>query len=44
MPQSPKSALNKFWKTKQNARIESFNGKFKDECFNEHPFLRLRPG
>ncbi len=25
----------------QNALIESFNGKFRDECFNEHWFLTL---
>jgi putative transposase len=25
----------------QNAYIESFNGKFRDECLNEHWFLRL---
>ncbi len=26
----------------ENAYIESFNGKFRDECFNEHGFLSLR--
>jgi putative transposase len=26
----------------QNAFIESFNGKFRDECLNEHWFLTLR--
>ena len=25
----------------QNAFIESFNGKFRDECLNEHWFLQL---
>jgi putative transposase len=26
----------------QNAFIESFNGKFRDECLNEHGFLTLQ--
>src|SRR5690606_3743759 len=26
----------------ENAYIESFNGKFRDECLNEHWFLSLR--
>jgi putative transposase len=26
----------------QNAFIESFNGKFRDECLNEHWFLSLQ--
>jgi putative transposase len=26
----------------QNAFIESFNGKFRDECLNEHWFLTLQ--
>ena len=26
----------------QNAFIESFNGKFRDECLNEHWFLTYR--
>jgi putative transposase len=26
----------------QNAFIESFNGKFRDECLNEHWFLTLK--
>jgi len=29
-------------KPQQNAYIESFNGKFRDECLNEHWFLSLR--
>ena len=28
-------------KPTQNAYIESFNGKFRDECLNEHWFLSL---
>ena len=26
----------------ENAYIESFNGKFRDECLNEHWFMSLR--
>jgi putative transposase len=29
-------------KPQQNAYIESFNGKFRDECLNEHWFISLR--
>jgi len=29
-------------KLQQNAYIESFNGKFRDECLNEHWFLSIR--
>ena len=29
-------------KPNQNAYIESFNGRFRDECLNEHWFLNLR--
>ena len=29
-------------KPQQNAYIESFNGKFRDECLNEHWFLSMR--
>ncbi len=29
-------------KPQQNAYIESFNDKFRDECLNEHWFLSLR--
>ena len=29
-------------KPNQNAYIESFNGRFRDECLNEHGFLNLR--
>ncbi len=29
-------------KPHQNAYIESFNGKFRDECLNEHWFLSMR--
>jgi putative transposase len=29
-------------KPQENAYIESFNGKFRDECLNEHWFLSLR--
>ena len=29
-------------KPQQNAYIESFNGKFRDECLNEHWFLTMR--
>ncbi len=29
-------------KPQQNAYIESFNGKFRDECLNEHWFVSLR--
>ena len=29
-------------KPTQNASIESFNGKFRDECLNEHWFRNLR--
>ena len=29
-------------KPMQNGYIESFNGKFRDECLNEHLFLSLR--
>lgn len=29
-------------KPQQNAYIESFNGKFRDECLNEHCFLSIR--
>ena len=29
-------------KPQQNASIESFNGKFRDECLNEHWFLSMR--
>lgn len=29
-------------KPQQNAYIESFNGKFRDECLNEHWFLSIR--
>lgn len=29
-------------KPQQNAYVESFNGKFRDECLNEHWFLSLR--
>ena len=29
-------------KPQQNAYIESFNGKFPDECLNEHWFLAMR--
>jgi len=29
-------------KPAQNALIESFNGKFRDECLNEHWFLTLQ--
>jgi putative transposase len=28
-------------KPTQNAYIESFNGRFRDECLNEHEFLTL---
>jgi putative transposase len=28
-------------KPTQNANIESFNGKFRDECLNEHSFASL---
>ena len=28
-------------KPTQNAYIESFNGKFRDECLNEHAFVSL---
>jgi putative transposase len=28
-------------KPTQNAYIESFNGRFRDECLNEHDFLTL---
>jgi putative transposase len=28
-------------KPTQNAFIESFNGRFRDECLNEHVFLNL---
>ena len=28
-------------KPNQNAYIESFNGRFRDECLNEHGFLNL---
>jgi putative transposase len=30
------------WKPAQNAFIESFTGKFRDECLNEHWFLSLQ--
>jgi putative transposase len=30
-------------KPNQNAYIESFNGRFRDECFNEHLFTNLLP-
>ena len=29
-------------KPQQNAYIESFNGRFRDECLNEHWFLSMR--
>ncbi len=29
-------------KPTQNAYVESFNGKFRDECLNEHWFLSMR--
>ena len=29
-------------KPTQNAFVESFNGRFRDECLNEHPFFSLR--
>ena len=29
-------------KPSQNGYIESFNGKFRDECLNEHCFLNLK--
>jgi transposase InsO family protein len=29
-------------KPNQNAYIESFNGRFHDECLNEHGFVNLR--
>jgi putative transposase len=29
-------------KPQQNSYIESFNGKFRDECLNEHWFLSMR--
>lgn len=29
-------------KPRQNAYIESFNGKFRDKCLNEHWFLSMR--
>lgn len=29
-------------KSNQNAYIESFNGRFRDECLNEHWFTSLR--
>ncbi|MFX5785248.1 integrase core domain-containing protein, partial [Acinetobacter baumannii] len=29
-------------KPQQNAYIESFNGKFRDECLNEHWFVSMR--
>lgn len=29
-------------KPQQNAYVESFNGKFRDECLNEHWFLSMR--
>ena len=29
-------------KPQQNAYIESFNGKFRDECLNEHWFISMR--
>jgi len=28
-------------KPKQNAKLESFNGKFRDECLNEHCFFNI---
>ena len=34
--------LNQPGKPTQNAYIESFNGKFRDECLNEHWFLSLK--
>ncbi len=33
--------LNQQGKPTQNAYIESFNGKFRDECLNEHWFRSL---
>ena len=29
-------------KAQQNAHIESFNGKFREECLNKHLFVLLR--
>ena len=34
-------ALHRAWKPTQNAFIESFNGRFRDECLNEHLFMTL---
>lgn len=34
-------ALHRAGKPTQNAFIESFNGRFRDECLNEHVFLTL---
>ncbi len=34
--------LNQPGKSTQNAYIESFNGKFRDECLNEHWFQSLQ--
>lgn len=34
--------LNQPGKPTQNAYIESFNGKFRDECLNEHWFQSLK--
>ncbi|WJN72856.1 Transposase [Burkholderia anthina] len=31
----------RLYKPTQNAYIESFNGKFRDECLNEHRFTTL---
>jgi transposase InsO family protein len=38
------SGLSEPGKPKQNAHIESFNGRFRDECLNEHWFTSLAPG
>jgi putative transposase len=30
-------------KPNENVYIESFNGKFRDECLNEHWFVTMKP-
>jgi len=37
-----KHLINDAGKPTQNAYIESFNGKFRDECLNEHWFVTLQ--
>ena len=41
MSSSPPGAASSYGKPVQNAFVESFNSRLRDECLNEHVFLSL---